>query len=580
MYIIENITPHFSQKFKLKGGVFMRKKTYSFINYRWKEITINRIYIVAVLLICSFLVLLGRLYYIQYYKKETYSVMADMQYYYEENVRNINYKLLGRNNEELFDYQDKFFVVIDPTTFLTLNNDTSLQDIQTVTYILRNYNKDYDLSQMKYKDGSQKYTYEIDYKTYEKLNSSKSVNGIYTYKQKSAMKKKDWKIENLITSPQNYKDEKFKESESLEMAIYDRVKKNRFDKIRYEKDVNGKIIGEEIIIPEDNVNVKLTLDKNIQKLMEETLRSKDFNKYPQIGLTLVESESGKILSMAQKDDNISNINIGVPSSNGFLIGSVFKTIVFEAALDLELADLKDEYEIKNIFPKSIEKQKIYTLNQAYLRSSNDVFAQLGWKVGLDNIIKYAESQGLLHSVLNLHDEAQGAFEGLNEKDKSGVITNTSIGQTLKTTPLAVSAIPSTIVNKGIYVKPKILEGYVDNNGHTIEEMPVENYRVLSEETATIMEEQMREVITSEIGTGRKTNIEGVYMGGKTGTTEYFVDGKEYSDGWFVGYFKYKDEFYSMVIFIPEIDIVNDAGGTTAAYVFREAIDKLIKSNYL
>jgi len=80
MYIIENITPHFSQKFKLKGGVFMRKKTYSFINYRWKEITINRIYIVAVLLICSFLVLLGRLYYIQYYKKETYSVMADMQY--------------------------------------------------------------------------------------------------------------------------------------------------------------------------------------------------------------------------------------------------------------------------------------------------------------------------------------------------------------------------------------------------------------------------------------------------------------------------------------------------------------------
>ena len=558
----------------------MRKKTYSFMNYRWREITINRIYIVAVLLICSFLVLLGRLYYIQYYKKETYSVMADMQYYYEENVRNINYKLLGRNNEELFDYQDKYFVVIDPTTFLTLNNDTSLQDIQTVTYILRNYNKDYDLSQIKYKDGSQKYTYEIDYKTYEKLNSSKSVNGLYTYKQKSAMKKKDWKIENLITSPQNYKDERFKESKSLEMAIYDRVKKNQFDKIRYEKDVNGKIIGEEIIIPEDNVNVKLTLDKNIQKLMEETLRNKDFNKYPQIGLTLVESESGKILSMAQKDDNISNINIGVPSSNGFLIGSVFKTIVFEAALDLELADLKDEYEIKNIFPKSIEKQKIYTLNQAYLRSSNDVFAQLGWKVGLDNIIKYAESQGLLHSVLNLHDEAHGAFEGLNEKDKSGVITNTSIGQTLRTTPLAVSAIPSTIVNKGIYVKPKILEGYVDNNGHTIEEMPVEKYRVLSEETATIMEEQMREVITSEIGTGRKTKIEGVYMGGKTGTTEYFVDGKEYSDGWFVGYFKYKDRFYSMVIFIPEIDIVNDAGGTTAAYVFREAIDKLIKSNYL
>ena len=30
------------------------------------------------------------------------------------------------------------------------------------------------------------------------------------------------------------------------------------------------------------------------------------------------------------------------------------------------------------------------------------------------------------------------------------------------------------------------------------------------------------------------------MGGKIWkTTEYFVEGKEYSDGWFIGYFKYK-----------------------------------------
>lgn len=558
----------------------MRKKNYTFISYKWKDIAINRIYALIILLICSFFILLGRLYYIQYYKKETYSTMADMQYYYEENINNINYKLLGRNNEELFDYEYKYFVVIDPMTFLTLNNDTNSQDIQIITYILRNYDRDYDLSQIKYKDISQKYTYEIDYKTYEKLNNYKSVNGVYTYRQKNAMKKKDWKIENLITSPKNYRDEEFKDSQSLEMNIYGKVKENKFDKIRYEKDVNGKIVGEKIITSKDNVNVKLTLDKNIQKLMEETLRSEKFNKYPQIGLTLVESESGNILSMVQKDDKISNTNIGVPSRNGFLVGSVFKTIVFEAALDLNIADLKEEYEVKNIFPKSIEKQNIYTLNQAYIRSSNDVFAQLGWKVGLDNMIQYADKQGLLDIVLNLNDEAKGDVENLNDKEDSGVITNTSIGQTLRTTPIAVAAIPSTIVNKGIYVKPRILDSYVDNDGNVIEEMPVEKHRVLSEDTAAIMEEQMRDVITSEIGTGRKTNIEGLYMGGKTGTTEYFVDGKEYSDGWFVGYFKYKDKFYSMVVFIPEIDIINDAGGTTAAYIFKEAIDKLINSNYL
>ena len=47
----------------------------------------------------------------------------------------------------------------------------------------------------------------------------------------------------------------------------------------------------------------------------------------------MESSTGKIRAMAQKDDNLYNANLGYPSTNGALPGSIFKVIVDEAGID-------------------------------------------------------------------------------------------------------------------------------------------------------------------------------------------------------------------------------------------------------
>lgn len=556
------------------------KKIYSYKKYDLKKTIKNRTYIVTIVFTAIYLGLICRLYYIQNYKDNTYAVMADKQYYYEEKISNINYKLLGRNNEELFNYENKYYIVVDPMTFINMNNNTDDNSIKTVMYILRNYDKEYDLYQIPYMDKNKKYTYEVDKETYEKIKNYTDVNGVYGYISKDALIEKNWKLENIIASPKNYDDEEFKDKDSLEVKVYNMIKNNKFPKVVYEKNVDGKIISEKFIESNENINVKLTINKNAETLIENILKDNLLKKYPQVGVCLVESSTGEVLSMCQKNDNISNVNIGVPSSNGFLVGSVFKTIVLEGVLDRESHSLKENLDIKHIFPKSNEHKSRYNLSEAYLYSSNDIFAQLGWDLGSDTMISYAEKQGLTSKVLGLSDEKCGTFDNIDDKENIGFITNTSIGQTLRTTPIALTSIPSVVVNDGIYIKPNIIKGYVDNANNVIQNDEVEKKQVINEKTANLLEKEMIKVIKSTDGTGRNADVKGINMGGKTGTTEYFIKGKEYSDGWFAGFFQYKNKYYSLVVFIPEIDIKEDAGGRTSALVFKKIVEELTSKEIL
>ena len=196
------------------------------------------------------------------------------------------------------------------------------------------------------------------------------------------------------------------------MQIYNKTKNNEYTKIRFVKGVNGEISEGKIIKPENNVNVRLTLDKEIQDKVEDILHEEKYKKYDQIGVVLMESSNGKIRAMAQKDDNAYNANLGYPSTNGALPGSIFKVIVDEAGLDTNLIDNNKKYTINPniIHRRAIIKEITFTVAEALANSSNNIFAQLGWKVGFKNIYNYAEKQGMLSKVLNLQQEEIGKFE--------------------------------------------------------------------------------------------------------------------------------------------------------------------------
>jgi cell division protein FtsI/penicillin-binding protein 2 len=550
-----------------------------------KRVIISRTYKLASILTFVFVGLGLRLAYVQLYDNNSLQTMANRQYYYEENIKNMSFKLLDRNNKDLFQYEKKYYAVIDVNNFISMNNEENLKDMQLVTYILRNYNKDYDITLIRYGNEDKKY-YSIDKTTYEKLKEVKNVKGFYAYESNETDNKINSNIRNILSrGTKNSDSSKLKDEGTLEREIYEYVKDNKNTKVRFEKDVSGNIIDEKFIENEGNLNVKLTLDKEVQELSETVLRKEEYKDYKQIGAVMMEAETGKILSMALKDDFGNNVNIGAPSENGFYVGSIFKTLVYEAALDEELIDTNETFNIiSGLFPKSKEKKQSYNISEAFISSSNNAFAQIGWRVGLDNIFKYSKAQGFFSKVLNLQDEKVGILEGKDTENSANIITNTSIGQTVRTTPLAALSIPNTVVNNGVYVKPKIIDSIVKEDGTLVKNYEDESERVIYKSTAKALKNSMIEVVNNELGTGKKAQVQGIEIGGKTGTTEYWIKDKdnkdvECSDGWFVGFFKYNNKYYSMVVFIPEI-LGNDAGGGTAAYVFRDIVEGIIENNYL
>src|SRR5690606_10379925 len=90
------------------------------------------------------------------------------------------------------------------------------------------------------------------------------------------------------------------------------------------------------------------------------------------------------------------------------------------------------------------------------------------------------------------------------------------GQTLTTTPIQMAAAVAAVANDGVWQTPHLAAAGLDAEGRVVEEVqPGERRRVISAETARTIRELMRGVV--EQGTGRRAQVPGYEVGGKTGT---------------------------------------------------------------
>jgi cell division protein FtsI/penicillin-binding protein 2 len=548
---------------------------------RMKEIQ-RRSWTLMIILMLLFCFLVWKVINYMYFKAEPLKAMFNAQYTINEEY-GLRYNLVDCNGRDILDYVVNYYAVIDPIDYLRFNEYTSRYDLQAMAITLRNYNSNYDLEKIKSSGSLKKIKYKIDENTYDKLKDITKVKGFYTYASNDVVNDRYWKVENLLintTYINSAGKEVIKNPDTLEMQIYNKTKENQLTKISFAKGVNGEIYKGNIVYPEHNVNVRLTLNKEIQDCVEEILREKRYEEYKQIGVVLMESSTGRIRAMAQKNDNSYNANLGIPTTNGAFPGSIFKVIVEEAALDTDLIDKNEVFQLnRTYFPKAHETLlKQYTLGEALTYSSNNTFAKIGLRVGLKNMYDYTEKQGVLSKVLNFQQEGIGDFgvdiSTVNLSEK----THTAIGQKTRITPLEAISIPNTVINNGIYVKPSIIEAYIDDNDKILEGFTPETTRVLKKETAETVRRHMIDVVKK--GTGTEANIEDMDIGGKTGTTEYYIGGKEYSDGWFVGFFNLQGKNYSMVVFVEDIELSKEegfnsqGGGDTAAPIFKEIVNRV------
>ncbi|MDO5516461.1 MAG: penicillin-binding transpeptidase domain-containing protein [Clostridium sp.] len=501
---------------------------------------------------------------LQLYPSE--NVQSSYQNHQHENITNMKYSILDTNENDLLKYKKKYVLVIDAKPFSLNNYEETLQDLMAMNFIMKGENPDFNYSDVMKQSGKLYYTISED--TYEKIKNLKNIKGIYEYEAQEADIKYAWSVGSLFSEIMDNEHE----ADSLESDLYEYLKNNETPKEEFYLDEKAVYSKEEFNTNEDNRNLQLTVDEKLTDKVKEILDGDDYSSLKNIGVVLLESDTGKIRVLTQKDESQANINLAMQQI-GYEPGSIYKIITLSSALEEGLISVNEKYNCKGQICKV--PHGVITIESAFEKSCNDVFAQIGSKVGYNKLMEYSEKLGLYSRVLGLKDSDQNESSGLKPEEEAG-LNNISIGQCMNVTPLQMAGAINAVVNNGIYVKPYIVEAILDKDNNVVKSMETDKGRVYSETTAKIVKNSMRNVVLR--GTGTKADIKGMNIGGKTGSA---TGSQNKTHGWFAGYFTYKNKNYTMVIFTPELEGIGEnneeaGGGNTAAPIFKEIVNKITK----
>ena len=363
----------------------------------------------------------------------------------------MKYSILDTNSNDLLKYKKKYVLVIDARPFSLNNYEETLQDLMTLNFIMKGENPDFSYCDVMKESG--KLYYAISEDTYNKFKNLKNVKGIYEYEAEEADIKYVWSVGSIFSKILDSE----LENDSLEADLYGYLKDNETPKEEFYLDEKAVYSKADFSTSENNKNIQLTIDGNLTGEVEEILSDDKYDNLKNIGVVILESDSGKVRVLTQKDESQANINLGMQQI-GYEPGSIYKVITLSTALEEGLTSVNEKYNCKGKICKTPHGS--ISIETAFVKSCNDIFAQIGAKVGYDKLMNYSERLGLYSRVLGLKDSDKNEAVGLKPDEEAG-LNNISIGQCMNVTPLQMAGAINTIVNNGIYVKPFIVDAVLD-----------------------------------------------------------------------------------------------------------------------
>ncbi|WP_330297465.1 peptidoglycan D,D-transpeptidase FtsI family protein [Streptomyces sp. NBC_00503] len=271
-------------------------------------------------------------------------------------------------------------------------------------------------------------------------------------------------------------------------------------------------------------------------------------------------------------------------------GSTFKVVTAAAALENNVVsdinaptDTPEPYllpDTKTPMVNHANGCEKASLNEALRVSCNSVFANMGAKVGRDNMVKTAEKFGFNNDKI---DTPVRAFASVYDKtmDKPGNALS-SIGQfNTAATPLQMAMVTAAIANDGKLMKPYMVDQLESPNLDVIEKHePQEMSRPVSAANAQKIQQMMVNVV--ENGTGTTARIKGTVVGGKTGTAQHGEGNKKRPYAWFISYAENPDGSSPIAVAVVIEDSSADrediSGSGLAAPVAKAVMEAVLKSN--
>ena len=206
-------------------------------------------------------------------------------------------------------------------------------------------------------------------------------------------------------------------------------------------------------------------------------------------------------------------------------------------------------------------------SKSFAKSCNSSFANIG--VNLDRA-RFGDTLGslLFNEKLPVAFAYNRSRLVIDEDTSDSAVIQASIGQgTTQITPLHLNMITCAIANKGVLMKPYLVDCVKNNDGNIIKQFNPDTYRrLMSEQEAVALNELMQEVVKS--GTGTRLSGLTYIAAGKTGSAEY-NSVKTDSHAWFTGFAPAEDPEVCVTIIIEGAGSGGDYAVPIAKRIFDE-----------
>ena len=365
--------------------------------------------------------------------------------------------------------------------------------------------------------------------------------------------------------------------------------------ITYYLDAKGSIIKSEITKePVAGKTIMLSLDKNIQRLAQDSLAAKvkvlrsKGSSCKAATAVVIDVTTGKVMAAANYptyDSATMNKNYNQLAADPakplmdrafqgiYPIGSTIKPGVAVAALELNkyrngetIKCVKTYDYFADYKPKCLHYHGSINLKTAISKSCNYFFFELGKRIGATSLTDYFKQFGLgVKTGVEVNDSA-GLLIQPDSDRVGGTTLQISIGQMNAFTPLQLANYTATLANGGTHYRASLINQIVSYDmSQTIKTVApeIKNEMNISQGTLKAVKDGMLSV--TEEGTGRLALSDyPIKVGGKTGTSQ--VNGAQ-DHGVFIAYAPFDNPQIAVAVILE-----NGGHGYNAGPVVRDILD--------
>ncbi len=280
--------------------------------------------------------------------------------------------------------------------------------------------------------------------------------------------------------------------------------------------------------------IPLSIDLRVQGALQDELNTaaEHFQVLDAVGM-VINVRTGEILALASwptYDPNSPGVAspaamIDHAAATVYEPGSVFKVFTLAMGLDSGVVTVDTPFDVHTplVLPGQIihdydKGDRVLPLWEVFTHSSNIGAARMSLLAGADRMDHYFRAFGLFAAAPS--ELAESARPLVNRRLSQNIVATMGFGHSISVSPLMIATGMSSILNGGVY-RPLTLKKLAPGAA------PAPGRRVIKPSTSRTMLNLMR--LNATNGTGRKADIPGYRVGGKTGTATKLVGGR-YSGG--------------------------------------------------